>query len=127
MMKVSLWVGPIVSAVVLFGSVGVATLTGAWVTGGREQVSQSTRLGVDDLKGWMTLQQAADGLGIPVATVIELVDAPDGASLAPSTPFKEVEDQVPGFELSTFRDRLRAHLAGGPPGLPVPEPSAGRR
>ncbi|MCC6494897.1 MAG: hypothetical protein IT193_01420 [Propionibacteriaceae bacterium] len=126
-MKVSLWVSPVVSAVVLFGSVGVATSTGAWVTGGREQVSQSTRLTVDDLKGWMTLQQAADGLGIPVATLIELLDAPHGVSLAPSTPFKEVEGQVPGFELATFRGRLRDHLAGGQPALPVPEPSAGRR
>ena len=111
-MKVSLWVSPIVSAVVLFGSVGVATVTGDWVTGGREQVVQGARIKVDDIKGWMTLQQAADGLGIPVATVIGLIGGPEAAGLAPSTAFKEVESLVPGFELTSFRDRLRAYLAG---------------
>jgi hypothetical protein len=113
-MKVSLWVTPVVSVVVFFGSVGVATITGDWVTGGREQVAQATQLTVDDVKGWMSLQQAADGLGIPVATLLELIDAPDGASLSAATLFKEVEAQVPGFELATFRERLRGHLAAQP-------------
>ena len=113
-MKVSLWVSPIVSTVVLFGSVGVATITGDWVTSGRQQVVQPARLSVDDIKGWMTLQQAADGVGIPVAAVIELIGAPEGAGVAPSTAFKEMEALVPGFELASFRDRLRDHLAAGP-------------
>ena len=69
-MKVSMWVSPVISAVVLFGSVGVATITGDWVTGGRQQVVQAARLSVDDIKGWRTFQQAADGVGIPVATLI---------------------------------------------------------
>jgi hypothetical protein len=126
-MKVSLWVSPIVSVVVLFGSVGVATVTGDWVTGGREQVTQSARLTVDDIKGWMTLQQAADGLGIPVSLVIEMIDAPDTASLGPTTLFKEVEAQVPGFQLASFRDRLRRYLAGDPAASPTPGSSASRR
>ena len=127
MMKVSLWVSPIVSAVVLFGSVGVAAITGDWVTGGREQVVQGTRLSVDDIKGWMTLQQAADGLGIPVASLIGLIGGPDAAALAPSTAFKEVESVVPGFELSSFRDVLRAHLAGEPAAAPTSGASASGR
>ncbi len=126
-MKVSLWVSPIVSAVVLFGSVGVATITGDWVTGGREQVVQGTQLSVDAIKGWMTLQQAADGLGIPVATVIELIGVPEAAGLAPSTAFKEVESVVPGFELASFRERLRSFLAGDPAVLPMSGASATRR
>lgn len=126
-MKVSLWLTPVVSAVVLFGSVGVATVTGDWVTGGREQVVQSTRLTVDDIKGWMTLQQGADGLGVPVSTLIELIDAPVAADLRPSTLFKEVEAQVPGFELASFRDRLRAHLGADPAAMPISGTSATRR
>ncbi|MFZ0529227.1 MAG: hypothetical protein WAL91_01660 [Propionicimonas sp.] len=126
-MRVSLWVSPIVSVVVLFGSVGIATITGDWVTGGREQLTQSARLAVGDIKGWMSLQQAADGIGLPVATVIELIDAPDGAELRPSTLFKQVEAQVPGFELATFRDRLRAYLAVGPTGPASPAASPSRR
>lgn len=112
-MKVSLWVSPVVSAVVLFGSIGVATISGDWVTGGREQVAQKTQLTVNDVKGWMSLQQASDGLGVPVTTLIELIDPPEGASLSAATLFKEVEAQVPGFELTAFRERLRDYLATG--------------
>lgn len=126
-MKVSLWVSPVVSAVVLFGSVGVATITGDWVTGGREHVVQGAGLSVDDIKGWMTLQQAADGLGIPVATLTGLIAAPEAVGLAPSTAFKEVESLVPGFELASFRDRLRSYLAGDPAAPPTPGAPASRR
>jgi len=126
-MKVSLWVSPVVSAVVLFGSVGVATISGDWVTGGREQVAQKAQLTVDDVKGWMTLQQAADGLGIPVASVIELIDPPDAAGLGPTTVFKDVEAKVPGFELATFRERLREYLAAGSARAATPGASASGR
>jgi hypothetical protein len=126
-MKVSLWVTPVVSAVVLFGSIGVATITGDWVTGGREQVAQKAQLTVDEVKGWMTLQQAADGLGIPVAIVIELIDPPGAAGLGPTTVFKDVEAKVPGFELVTFRAQLREYLAAGSAPAATPGASSSRR
>ena len=113
-MNTSVWVAPVASVVVLFGSVGVATLTGDWVVSGRTTVVAGQQLDVDDLKGWMTLQQAADGLGVPVAEVIDLIDPAGTAGLTPQTAFRDVEGLVDGFELSTFKDRLRAHLAGTP-------------
>ena len=126
-MKVPLWVTPVVSAVVLFGSIGVATISGDWVTGGREQVAQKTQLTVDDVKGWMTLQHAADGLGIPVATVTELIDPAGADDLDPTTGFKDVEAKVAGFELATFREQLRAYLAAGSAPAATSGPSASRR
>lgn len=126
-MKVSLWVSPVVSVMVLFGSVGVATVTGDWVTGGRVEVSQSSRISADDVKGWMTLQQAADGLGLPVAAVIELIDPQGAAGLSATTLFREVEPLVPGFELTTFRALLRARLASPAAPSPAAEPSRSRR
>ena len=126
-MKVSLWVTPVVSAVVLFGSIGVATISGDWVTGGREQIAQKAQLTVDDVKGWMALQHAADGLGIPVATVIGLIDPAAGAGLSPTTVFKDVEAEVPGFELATFREQLREYIAAGSAPAATSGPSASRR
>ena len=125
-MKASLWVSPVVSVAVLFGSVGLATITGDWVTGGRQQVTQGAPLGVDGIKGWMTLQQAADGVSIPVARVIELIGAPEAVTLAPSAAFKDVEARVPGFELASFRDRLRSYRyrAVDPAAPPAPSASA---
>ena len=126
-MKVSLWVTPVVSAVVLFGSIGVATISGDWVTGGREQVAQKAQLTVDDVKGWMTLQQAADGVGIPVALVIGMIGAPEAVALDPSAAFKDVEALVPGFELASFRDRLRGYVAVDPAAPATSGPSPSRR
>jgi hypothetical protein len=126
-MKVSLWVTPVVSAVVLFGSIGVATISGDWVTGGREQVAHKAQLTVDDVKGWMTLEQAADGLGIPVATVIELIDPAGAAGLGPTTVFKDVEAKVAGFELATFREQLRGYLAAGSASAATSGASASQR
>ncbi len=111
-MKTSVWVAPVASVVVLFGAVGVANLTGDWVVSGRTTFVTGEQLGVDDLKGWMTLQQAADGLGIPVGEIIDLIDPSGTAGLTPETPFRDVETLVEGFELGTFKEQLRAHLAG---------------
>lgn len=106
-MKTSVWVAPVASVVVLFGSVGIAELTGVWEVSGRTALVAGEQLGVDDLKGWMTLQQAADGLGMPVAELIELVDPSGNAGITPDTAFRDVEDHVEGFTISAFREQLR--------------------
>lgn len=113
-MKASVWVAPVATLVLFFGSMGVASLTGSWVTGGREQVVATAQLSVDDVKGWMTIQQAADGLGLPAGTIIGLIDPGGQAGLTAATAFKDVEAVVPGFTLSGLREQLRAVLAGGP-------------
>lgn len=121
-----LWIAPAVTVAALFGSYGIASATGAWVTSGKQVITASTRLTPDDLKGWMTLQQAADGLGVGVEFLIDLLDAP-GTALAPTTAFKDLEALIPGFELSVFKVRLANALASAPtPGVaatPVPSPT----
>ena len=114
----AVWVAPIATVAILFGSVGVATATGGWVTSGKQVITATTQLTVDDFKGWMTLQQAADGVGVDVATLIALVGAPAGVTVTPATAFKDLETLVPGFELGDFKEQVRA-LVGG-----VPAPSA---
>ncbi len=106
----AVWVAPIATVAILFGSVGVAMATGGWVTSGKQVITATTRLAVDDLKGWMTLQQAADGLGVDVQALIGLVGAPAGVAITPATAFKDLESLVPGFELGDFKDRVRVLL-----------------
>lgn len=119
-MRTSVWVAPVASVVVLFGSVGIANLTGDWVVSGRTTVVAGQQLGVDDIKGWMTLQQAADGLGVPVAELIGMIDPSGAAGLTPGTAFRDVESLVPAFALSSFREQLRSRIDG----TPAPMPSA---
>ena len=114
-MKVSRWVAPIAFLVIMFGLVGVAQASGQWITGGRQQVATGQQLTAADLKGWMTLQQAADGLGIPLPDLIALIGPPPGVTLNGQTAFKDLEGLIPGFELTSFRDTVAAHLTGGTP------------
>lgn len=109
-MKLSRWWAPAVVVAVMVLAAPVGQAAGWWSTSGRTQVV-AQQLSVDDVKGWMTIQQAADGLGVPAQTLIDAL-GPQAAGLAPSTAFKDVEATVDGFELSTFRDQLRELLAG---------------
>lgn len=118
-MKVSRWLMPLVTLVALFGTIGIAQVAGWWSASGRQVVVAAT-LGVDDLKGWMTIQQAADGLGVPATTVIEAIGAAPEAGVTPATRFKDVEALVPGFELSSFREVLAERLALAPSASPSP-------
>lgn len=142
-MRTSVWVAPVASVVILFGTIGVADALGAWHTtgrqmfgsgqgqgggsgggggesgggqsgGGRRELAPGESLAPDDLRGWMTLGQAADGLGLDREVLIGLVGAPEGVTLTPDTAFRDVEGLVPGFELGTFRETVRRHLAEAP-------------
>ena len=117
------WIAPIVFIAVMLGGVGVAQATGTWITSGKQVVAAAGKLAVDDVKGSMTLQQAADGLGIPYPELVALINAPDPNALTPATLFKDLEAPVPDFSLATFRETLRSYLAAGA-GSALPSPSS---
>ena len=111
MRTTSRWLMPLLTLTLFFGAIGVAQAAGWWETSGRQAVAAGT-MTVDDLKGWMTLQEAADGLGVPATELVALVQAPAGVVLEPETAFKDIEGLVPGFELTAYRDVVQAHLDG---------------
>ena len=129
-MKVNKWVMPILGAVLFFGSWGVGEVTGSWQTSGKTAVVAG-QLTVGDLKGWMTIRQAAEGLGVPPADLLAVVGAPEGSGVTVDTAFKDLEALVPGFSLSDFRTKVTAWLdarkSGGtaiPSAAPTSRPSA---
>lgn len=118
------WLLPVLSLLIFFGTVGVSQATGTWVTSGRGTGAGMSAasavppgaLAVTDLKGWMTLRQAADGLGLTPDELVALVAAPAGAPVGPDTALRDLEALVPGFSLTGFRDVVRAYIdrrAGG--------------
>ncbi len=126
-MKVNRWVMPILAVVLLGVTVGVAQAGGLWATTGRQMAGsggggggggQGDGTGAGSaqvVKGWMTLQEAADAVGLPVRTVAELTGATEPASLDPATPLSQLEDVVPGFTMSTFRTVLMDAASGQSP------------
>ncbi|QQS02028.1 MAG: hypothetical protein IPK37_06555 [Austwickia sp.] len=114
---------PAVAVVAIFGTYGATSALGVWQSSGRTDVT-SGALAPADLKGWMTVQQASDGLGIDIPTLLRLTgaDAATVAAVTPATPLNELEDKVPDFTMSAFRDavtKYREHRT-----MPAPSPSA---
>jgi hypothetical protein len=101
---------PLLSLALFFGAIGVAQAAGWWVTSGRQAVAVG-EMTIDDLKGWMTVQQAADGLGVPADDLVGLVGAPTGSGVTAATAFKDVEGLVPGFDLTAYRETVLGYLA----------------
>jgi hypothetical protein len=102
------WILPMVWVAVLFATIGVAQAVGGWQVSGREPVTAGA-LTPDDLKGWMTVQQGADGLAVPATMILTEIGGEPGA-VTPATAFKDVEAIVPGFSLDDLKTRLWAVL-----------------
>lgn len=106
------WVPAIVISVLL-GSVFGSQVFGWWSISGRGAVDLDD-LAPEDLKGWMTLQEVADGLGLTLEEVYQVGGIP--AEIPPDTALKDMEDVI---EVSTLRIRLAEYLA-----YPVPDDGA---
>ena len=100
-MKVNKWLLPILALVLLLGTVGIAQAAGWWVVSGREMVDLTQLTSGDEVKGWMTLQQVADGTGIETAALLAKLGLP--ADMPPATVLKDIEGIVEGFEITAVR------------------------
>lgn len=102
-MRINPLIPPIIVIGVMFGVIAGADKAGLWSTSGRTSVNMQSMSALD-IKGWMTIQQVSDGLGIPVEVVRAKLNVP--ADAPNSTAMKDLEKIVPGFETSTAREVL---------------------
>ena len=112
-MSVNRYLMPVIVIAALLGIVVIAHVFGLWSTSGRTSVDLE-RLSAADIKGWMTLQQVADGLGIPVNEVYTAGGIP--ADVPPDTALKNLEGLVEGFETSLLREALAVEAEAVNPG-----------
>lgn len=112
-----LWM-PIVVITVLLGTVLGSQLLGVWSISGRTSVDMG-KLAPEDIKGWMTLQQVADGLGLSIEEVYQAGSIP--AEVSPDSALKDLEDVI---EVSALRDALADHLSGSETVEPTAAPAA---
>jgi hypothetical protein len=119
--RVNKWLLPTLALALLLGTVGAAQAAGWWLVSGREMVDLDHLAGGADVKGWMTLQQVADGSGIATATLYTRLGL--SADILPETPRKDLEGVVEGFETSTVRTVVDEALGLAPAGG-AEEPSA---
>lgn len=110
-MKVNQYVLPGLVIVILLGTVGVAKATGQWIVSGKQLIDVTHLTSGADIKGWMTLQQVADGFGIEQEAFYRMLGIP--GEVPPETALKEMETILPDFETSRVRDLVGAYLGGG--------------
>ncbi len=99
---------PAIVILTLLSIVGAAQATGQWIVSGRAVIDPSNMTTSADIKGWMTLQQVADGFGLMPSQLIEIIGLP--ATISPDTALKDLEAIVPGFEVSTVREQMAIYL-----------------
>ena len=110
--RVNKFLMPVLVVLTLLGSVWVAKAAGLWQTSGRGQVllDDSGQPDPAGIKGWMTLDDLSETYGVPLADLYVLIGAvPD---LPSGTALKEMEAEVPGFEVSAVRAGVAAYLNG---------------
>jgi hypothetical protein len=120
-MRVNRFLVPILALVALLGTVLVAQATGNFATNGRTG-TDLTRLTPADLKGWMTLQDVMNGLGISQKDLYAAGNVP--STIPSTTALNKLEAQVAGFSVSSLRDTLKVKLGTSAPASTQPTPPA---
>lgn len=107
-MHVNKFVAPLLAIALFVGTVAVAQATGYWIVSGKQMVDVENLSSSSDLRGWMTLQQVSDGLGIEQAEMYTLLGIP--ADIPAGTALKEMETLLPGFDMTGVRAALADYL-----------------
>ncbi len=113
---------PVLALVIFFGAIGAAQATGNWVVSGRQIYDAGNLSSGSDVRGWMSLQQVADGAGIEITEFYAQLNLPD--SIATETALKDLEGVIPAFEVSTVRDLVDIYLGIALPEEEAPVPAA---
>jgi hypothetical protein len=119
--RVNKWLVPTLALLLMLGTVGLAQANGWWIVSGKEMVNVEQLTGGADVKGWMTLQQVADGVDIDTAKLYAQLGL--SADIPPETALKDLEKIVAGFEVSVVRDVVDGVLGKTPATDAEPAPA----
>ncbi len=107
-MIVNRFLVPLLAVGLFLGVIAGAVANGNWIVSGKEMVDLQNMASGAEIKGWMTLQQVADGYAIPPADLYRLSGIPADTPL--DTALKDLEGVVADFEISLVRERIDSYL-----------------
>jgi hypothetical protein len=119
-MRVNKYLLPLLVGAALLGSVGMAQAMGLWEVSAKQAIAPGGLTSSEDARGWMTLQQVADGYGLSLADLYRLAGVPQ--EVPPETALKDLESMLADFETSAVREALGIYLGEAP--APVTEGTA---
>jgi hypothetical protein len=107
-MKVNPFVYGLLIVVLFFGVLGAAKAVGVWSLSGKLDASgekiQPTGASVDEIKGWMTLDEVATAYTVPLAEILAAFELP--VDTPGATQLKSLESEL--FSVSNLRTWLEA-------------------
>jgi hypothetical protein len=110
-MKLNPWIFAVLVVVIFMGTIGGAKAMGAWSISGKVSTTGEkvlpTGTNVDDIKGWMTLQDVSAAYKVPVAEILAAFALP--ADTPASTAIKDLESE--DFSTTNLRTWLKQRLA----------------
>ncbi len=118
-MIVNRFLVPLFAVGLFLGVVAVAMANGNWIVSGKEMVDVTHLTQGAEIKGWMTLQQVADGFGISSEDVRRLAGLPNDL---PDSALKDLEGVAEGFDIALLRDAIDEYLAQGASATAAPSP-----
>jgi hypothetical protein len=117
-MRVNKYLLPLLVSAALLGSVGIAQATGLWEVSGKLAIAPGGLTSSEAVRGWMTLQQVADGFGLSLADLYRLTGVPQ--DVPPDSALKDLEGMLADFETSAIREALSIFLGEVPAAVAVP-------
>jgi hypothetical protein len=106
-MKVNPFIYGLLVVVLFFGVIGGAKVAGIWSVSGKLTASGEkvapTGANVDEIKGWMTLNDVSTAYSVPVTEILAAFDLP--ADTPGSAQLKTLESDA--FSVTNLRDWLR--------------------
>ena len=96
----------VIIAVVLifFGGVGITKVLGIYETT-RAQITSNSRITVDEIKGYMTIEDLATGLNMELDEVYTKLNIP--TTISKDTKLKEISNYLPDFETEDAKEALK--------------------
>lgn len=88
---------------IFFGGIGVARITGNFEITAKPITGES-KINLDEIKGYMTLEDLSKGLGMDLREVYKKLDLP--ASISKETKLKDIKNIVPDFEVEGVKEKL---------------------
>lgn len=101
-----------------FGSYGLARATGTWQTFSIPPAELMATNPVDAIYGWMTLEQVAQAVNLPLKRVLEIAGLPENSPTDVS--LKKLE----GVDDEDLREKLRVYLESEGEGKEAPFPTS---
>ena len=102
--RISVLLLGVATLAIFFGGYGAARITGLWATYAPPSQVTTSFEATESIYGWMTLNQMAETLGIPVETVLQL------GELDPALPLDIPVKEIDGVDDEELREKLAESL-----------------